>query len=76
MCQLLPEAGNHGESGARAQRRVAMDLDGGIVLAQILEAAVIALTILWSLKFARQLIVKVCLVHFYFFQSHKTLSDF
>ena len=67
MCQLLPEAGNHGESGASAQRRAAQDLDGGIVLAQILEAAMIALAILWRLKFARLLIVKVRLAHTFSF---------
>ena len=65
--QLRLEAGNYGENGASAQHRVAMDLDGGIVLALILEAAVIALVILWRLKFARLLIVKVRLAHTFSF---------
>ena len=66
---LLQEVGTHGGNGANAQPHAATDLDGGIVFARILEAAMIVLVILLRLKFARQLIVKVCLVHILFFQA-------
>ena len=39
------------------------------MFARILEAAMIALVILLRLKFARQLIVKVCFVHIHFLQA-------
>ena len=67
--QLLQEVGTHGGNGASVQSHVGQDLNGGIVFARILEAAMIALVILLRLKFARQLIVKVCLVHILFFQA-------
>ena len=65
--------GAHGENGASAQHHVATDLDGGIEFARVLEAANIALVILSSLKFARQLIVKVCLLHIQFFEAVQLL---
>ena len=61
--------GTHGENGASAQHHAATDLDGGIEFARILETANIALVILLRLKFARQLIVKVCFVHIHFLQA-------
>ena len=68
--QLLQEVGTHGGNGASVQSHVGQDLNGGIVFARILEAAMIALVILLRLKFARQLIVKVCTyVHILFFQA-------
>ena len=66
--------GTHGENGASAQHHVATDLDGGIEFARILEAANIALVILSSLKFARQLIVKVRLLHIKFFEAVQLLQ--
>ena len=70
--QLLPEVGTHGESGASVQPHAAKDLDGGtepVLILVVVEAMDIALVILLRLKFARQLIVKVCLVHILFFQA-------
>ena len=64
--QLHPKVGTHGESGASAQRHAAKDLDGGIESALILlsvETQNIALVILLRLRLARQMIVKVHLLH-------------
>ena len=69
---LLQEVGSHGESGASAQHHAVKDLDGGIesaLLLLVVEAANIALVTLSRLKFARQLIVKVCFVHIHFLQA-------
>ena len=54
------EAGNHGASGASAQRHAAPERGGGSAYALILEAVNIALVILSRLRLARQLVVKVC----------------
>ena len=64
--QLHQKTGTHGESGASAQHHVVKVLDGGIEFALLLllvEKMKIALVILLRLKFARQLIVKVHLLH-------------
>ena len=63
---MNPEVGTHGESGASVQRHAGKGRDGGIEFVLILlvvETAKIALVILLRLKFARQLIVKVHLLH-------------
>ena len=61
---MNPEVGTHGESGASVQRHAGKARDGGIefvLLLLLVKTAKIALVILLSLNFARQLIVKVCL---------------
>ena len=66
LFQLCLEVGTHGESGASVQRHAGKDRDGGsefVLLLLVVETAKIALVILLSLKFARQLIVKVHLLH-------------